>query len=225
MRTPANATTATQAAEQVIAKLVERRSTIETDLRRLTSARSALAYKATAENDADARKRILEIAREADQKSGEIGDIDDAFAVARAKLAAAESAERAAVDREAAKALRVELQMFVRLGAEMDRHLAAWAAAANEAKACLDRIHALGQVAPNWQQFETFGQLALSSVTMFTPFKKEGRHLSPAERRLYRDLFTGWVLGAECNVRARLGEQPTIPPPDDGNQESADAHA
>jgi hypothetical protein len=106
--------------------------------------------------------------------------------------------------------------MFVRLGTEMDRHLGAWATAANEAKACLDRIHALGQASPNWSQFETFGQLALSSVTMFTPFKKEGRHLPPKGRRLYRDLFAGWAAGAERSVAARLGEQ---------HEEDADAAA
>ena len=75
-------------------------------------------------------------------------------------------------------------------------------------KATVDEIHRLGGGAPTGPQFLSFGELALQSVLMQTPWARGFRHLAPRERRSFVELARGWTGGhAAAKLAERLGEQ------------------
>ena len=174
----------------------------------LADERSSIALAAHAGGDEKARKRLDVINREIATHGAEVESLRIAVAMQEKVVQQAKQQEQAAADREAALKLRDELKTFVRLGQEMDKHLAAFAALADKSKASAERINALGHGSPNAMQFLTFGGLAVNSVLMFTPWKREvAQHLAPKDRRTFSQLFAGWAAGAERAVATKLGEK------------------
>ena len=113
-----------------------------------------------------------------------------------------------AADREAAVALRNAYNTFVELSADLDAALALVVENAQAVKATVDEIHRFGGGAPTGQQFLTFGELALQTALMQTPWARGFRHLSSRERRTFADLARGWSGGvAAAKLAERLGEQ------------------
>ena len=158
--------------------------------------------------DDKARKKLDQLNIQIATFGSELQSLHIAVKAAEGAVAKAKAEEARAEARANALQLREELKTFTRLGKEMDDHLQAFALLADEAKKSTQRIHGLGHGAPNWAQFETFGAMAVNSVLMFTPWKREvAVHLAPKDRRTFSSLFAGWAAGAERAVDHILGEK------------------
>lgn len=157
--------------------------------------------------DDKARKKLDQLNIQIATFGSELQSLHIAVKAAEGAVANAKADEQTAEARANALKLRDELKTFTRLGKEMDEHLQAFALLADEAKKSTQRIHALGHGAPNWSQFETFGALAVNTVLMLTPWKREvATHLAPKDRRTFAGLFHGWAAGAERAVDHILGD-------------------
>ncbi|MGC1354164.1 MAG: hypothetical protein WA858_30965 [Xanthobacteraceae bacterium] len=207
MNATTTATTPLEAAEAMLANLDAALLRLQAKGVELGDERSSIALAAHTGTDDKARKRLDAINREIATHGSEVESLRIAVTMQEKVVALAKADEQRAADREAALKLRDELKTFVELGKEMDRHLQAFALLADQAKKSTERIHALGQGAPNWSQFEVFGAMAVNTVLMLTPWKKEvAQHLAPKDRRTFTQLFQGWAAGAERAVEVRLGE-------------------
>jgi chromosome segregation ATPase len=199
-------TTALEQAEQTLAGLDAALLRLKARGTELADEQASIALSAHT-GDEKARKRLDAINREIAVHGSEVNSLHIAVKAAEANVASAKQEEQRAEARANALKLRDELKTFVRLGQEMDEHLAAFAALADESKASAERINALGHGSPNAMQFLTFGGLAVNSVLMFTPWKREvAVHLAPKDRRTFSSLFAGWAQGAERAVATTLGE-------------------
>lgn len=195
-------------AQATVAELMRKRDKAVELWKNMTAERSAISFAAIAEGDKDAKKRLDQINSDGVKINAELESIDAAIGVARERVEQAKRDEQRGEDRDRALKLRDELKVFVKLGEQMDHHLQAFAALADQAKTSTQRIHALGHGAPNWSQFETFGAMAVNAVLMFTPWKREvAQHLAPRDRRTFTQLFQGWAAGAERAVAAILDEE------------------
>lgn len=199
-----------EAAEKTLASLSDKRDRAAARVREIAEERGAIAFNAHVDGDQKARKRLDQLNLDAATITSELAGIDAAIAEATTRLDRARHAEATKQDRQRAAELRKAYNHFIELSAELDAALALVVENAGAMKATVDEIHRLGGGAPTGQQFLTFGELALQSSLMQTPWARAFRHLSPRERRTFTALARDWSGGATAtNIAQRLGEQTT----------------
>jgi uncharacterized protein YhaN len=199
-----------QKAEKVLADLQAKRARLIARGVEIGDQRAAIAYDAHATGNAKAERRLAELHREAAEYESQLAGLDAAIKTATDRLAKAQQAEAERTDKAAANELRKALKQFVEQGDALDTALAAVVETSTAMSALINQIHALGSAAPTGQQWLTFGELAMHSQLMRTPWARSFRHLAPRERRSFGDLARGWQAGAENNnIAARLGEKET----------------
>jgi hypothetical protein len=69
----------------------------------------------------------------------------------------------------------------------------------------VNEIHALGHGAPSGQQWLSYGERAIHTALMQTPWARSFTPIAPRERRTFAGLAREWAGGAERAVAARLG--------------------
>ena len=171
----------------------------------LESERKTHAYAAHVQHDAEASKLLSRSIDEALRLDQHIASLDDALVEQQRVVARAEAAAAQEADREQARALRKQLIRFVTAGKHCHEALLAFAAASAELRAARDEMGLLGCNYPSSEQLRVFGNLAVHSALMATPWR-EGRHLAPAERKSFAGLVVEWCKVVERGIDARLGE-------------------
>ncbi|MGP0084902.1 MAG: hypothetical protein ACLP0B_14920, partial [Steroidobacteraceae bacterium] len=179
-----NNVTDVEQAEKIVADLTVARSVLVERGAALGETRKSLALDAHI-GDAAARKKLDAINREAVSYGFEIELLEAAIAAAGERLDAARAAEAQREDRAQAKELRAAFDRFHKLAVELDKALATAVATSNAMKGELDEIHALGSPSPTGQQWLTYGEMAISSSLMATPWSRAFRHLAPRDRRSF----------------------------------------
>ena len=192
-----------EVAEKTLAALTDKRDRALARTEAIADERQAIGFAVHADGDQKARKRLDQLNIDAATITSELASIDAALLEAQSRLDTAKNAEATKADRQRAAELRKTYNTFIELSAELDAALALVVENAGAMKATVDRIHALGGGAPTGQQFLTFGELALQSSLMQTPWARAFRHLAPRERRSFTALARDW----SGNVAARLGDQ------------------
>jgi len=186
-----------EAAERTLAALTDKRDRAERRVREIAEERGAIAFNAHVDGDQKARKRLDQLNLDAATITSELAGIDAAIAEATARLEQAKHVEASEADRQRVAELRKTYNAFIELSAELDAALALVVENAQAMKATVDEIHRLGGGAPTGQQFLTFGELALQTRLMATPWARAFRHLSPRERRSFTALARDWSPNKE----------------------------
>lgn len=194
-------------AEKTLADLETKRTALIARGVALSEERQRISFAAHAGGDKEARKRLDAINAEAAVHASEVESIDAAIAEAKNHIATAQHAERTAADREAARELRKAFDQFVAQAAALDAALTLIAETSNAVTATLNAIHSLGSGAPTGQQWLVYGEMAMQSTLMRTPWARAFRHLAPRERRSFTSLVRGWQASAAPSIAQRLGEQ------------------
>jgi hypothetical protein len=69
------------------------------------------------------------------------------------------------------------------------------------------RLQGLGIGHPTYEQLDVFGDAALKTAIMGTPWAKRYRLVAPLERKEFGALVSGWADMVEARIRADFGEQ------------------
>jgi chromosome segregation ATPase len=190
-------------AEKVLSELQSKRARLIARGVEIGDQRAAIAYDAHATGDTKAEKRLAELHREAAEYESQLAGLDSAIKTAGEKLAQARQAEVARADREAAAALRRELDRFREYGRQLDAALATVATSGQALHESLGKIHSLGSAFPTGQQLHSLGARALLTAIAATPWRREFETIAPRERRSFSDLIETWA----ATIESRLGEK------------------
>ena len=179
--------------EQTIATLQKKRAAMLERAAALAEERQRISFDAHAANDKSARARLDRLHAEFATHASELESLDAALVTANEKLEAEQRAQETAADRQRIAELKKTYDRFVSIAATLDEALADIVIQSNELKTTMDQIHRLGGGAPTGQQLLTFGELALQSALMLTPWARAFRHLAPKDRRSFTSLAKGWA--------------------------------
>jgi hypothetical protein len=111
--------------------------------------RSRIAFRARAQGDAEASKRLSEMAAEAVRDDGEARDIEAALTTAQARLQEAEAAQVAAVNRQRAEEVRKIVAEMAEVPAYIDKHLLATLKGLLAIESGFKQLRQLGVMHPN----------------------------------------------------------------------------
>jgi hypothetical protein len=200
----------TEAAEQIVERLVEQRAAHVAAGDELIERRRRASHAKYINHDPEAAKELTEIHDAVVVHQSELESIDAAISVAKANVVEAQRRVVAEADAEMALELKAEVEEFRRLSAVMDELLLGLSDTAVELGECLNRIRGLGSDFPSHQQLQILGELALRTAIMATPWKKTVELVPPGQRHGFAALIGQWCANIERNnIEPRLSADQT----------------
>src|SRR5262249_21949193 len=118
-----------------------------------------------------------------------VADAKNAMAMAEAARVAEEVAEIADIIRES--------------GAEADKALKQFVAAANSVSKCIAGLQQRGVNNPNGQQLLSMGRRAVLAAMIESPFRTEFETIAPRERQSFKLFTSAWASAIERSVGAK----------------------
>jgi chromosome segregation ATPase len=191
-------------AEAVLARLQAQREKLTRRQAEHETARSRLAYAARAQGDAEASKRLSEMADEAVHSEHEARDIEAALTIAQARLKEAQVFEAREVETARAVQMRAQIERLRAAGQTIDDALTILVEAAGDIHKAVDEIHMLGFGSPNHQQVLSLGERAIRTAIMQTMWARCIEIVAPSERTTFVRFIAQWQDAME----RRPGEQP-----------------
>jgi hypothetical protein len=205
--------TEVEIAERTVATLTDKRDRAALRVQQIAEERKAIGFAVHVHGDSKARTKLDKLNVEGATIAGELESVNAALAEAQSRLEAARLAEARKADKRAALALRKSFARFVALSEQMDQVLGAVVTISAEMNAAIAEIHACGHGAPSGQQWLSYGERAMHTQLVRTPWARSFQPLGHNERRTFAALAHDWQAGALRSIEQRLGEQ----------KESADA--
>ncbi len=193
-------------AEAIVADLENKRAACVQRGTELADERANVALAAHT-GHAKAAKRLEEIHHAIVRHGSELASLDAALRAAGDRLVAAKAAEARSADATAAKELRSVLKEFLNHVRVLDDALSIVAAAGNDMRETLTRMHQLGAATPSYEQLDSLGARCLLTACAATPWRRHFEALPPNQRRSFTDTVSQWTAAIERNfVAPRLGE-------------------
>jgi hypothetical protein len=206
-QTMAAATVSLAAAEKTLKELQARQERHTARAVELEAARKQASFGAHALHDAEQRKALDDVVDESLRHETEGRAIADAIEEAKRRLVVAQAHQAAAVDRQRAQQV-LEIVAAVReAGRILDGAARALGEKSNEITRLIGQLHGLGIRFPSHEQWDVFGDAALKTVIMGTPWSRRYRLVAPNERKSFGVLVDDWATMIEQRIRIQFGER------------------
>jgi hypothetical protein len=179
--------TTVEESRRIVAELETKLAAAEARAVELATERRRISFAANT-GDADARKALDRLNKEAATAGLEIENIRSALEEAKRRLAEAERREAMAQGAENASRWLEIAERRVERGKRIHAALEVVRQDIEDDKADVDELHVLGCASPTSQQFRVYGGLALSTFLTMLPLKAERDHLAPREGRSFQQL-------------------------------------
>jgi uncharacterized protein YhaN len=192
-----------EAAQNTLKELTAKLAAHEDRGVKLANDRRKISFAAIAGGNDASRKKLDALNHETALYQSELENLNSAIVEAQARLDTARDDENRKANREQAKNLRDELlPEFIAQCTELDRALAALVEAGNAAGQVVRRINAAGCATPNERLFHINSALAIQSAMISSPWHFEFRHLPPGDRRTFKNLLEGQIVGDGVRERS-----------------------
>jgi hypothetical protein len=200
-----------EGAERVLGGLRQKREAVASRIAANADERKAVGYQVHAADDKAAREKLDKLIAESMTLNGELESLDGAIRTAEERVAAAQRAEAVRAARANAQRLRAELRGILECTKRLDAAFASVCAEAAELDERTRAARALGASAPNVEQFEAYGYRCVATWLgkLPPPWARRFELLQPRERCGFADRWSGWLVGAERGIAAKLGQQKT----------------
>jgi hypothetical protein len=173
----------------------------------LEAARKQASFGAHALHDPDQRRALDDVVDESVRHETEGRAIADAVEEAKRRVVVATAYQAAAADRARAKEVLEMLAAFREAGRILDGAARALGEKSNELTRLIGQLHGLGIRFPSHEQWDVFGDAALKTVIMGTPWSRRYRLVAPNERKSFGVLVDGWATMIEQRIRIQFGER------------------
>jgi hypothetical protein len=199
-QTVADATAVLRDLELKRTRLVERG-------KELPELRRGAAYLAHVEGNARACKTLDAVSEEAAKFDSELAALDDAINEAKNRVLIAQAFEAETADQAKAQQVRELVGAFREAGRELDDACRTLSEMSRVLVSLLGQLHGHGVHSPTYEQLDVFGDAALKTAIMGTPWAKRYRLVAPLERKSFGVLVSGWADMVEARLRNQFGER------------------
>jgi hypothetical protein len=204
-------------AGQVLRQLESHRVSLQAKADSISAARKEIGYRAFADGDKSARKRLDEMNLESATISGSLEAVEAAIQEAESRFNLAKADAAKAADQEKAKKLDVVVKRAVERAHKVDEFLEKAIAEANALNRDIAEMRQFGAEISH-AMLLTNVDLALRSALMGFPgsWARDFGVVAPAMRRSFGQFFVAMTSGIERDICRRLGEAQDKP-----NEEAA----
>jgi hypothetical protein len=190
-------------AQKIIDELQAKHSAITAAGKADDAEMAAIAF-ASHTGDAKAAAKLETLTDRALRREHELKSIAAAISVAQRKLAEAQQAEAAEVERLAATELLGLCKVLREAGQQADDALNVLGEAAATMGDTIAAINRLGVTHPSSMQLVSLGERSIRTALRTQPWARAFEDVPPAERRNFASFVNAWAVSLEQDVNAKI---------------------